>query len=169
MHHGVQCVHARGVNRGKYVDMRVDMFTTRVATRSVMGFAGRRVRRSSTRARRESSTRARRARIAALRDASSARSRALEPGRTGRGRRDRDSTRGARDDGATRARFATARDKMTANDRRRCRRARARFATALTVCACACAIPPNQNGDFQGEIWETLPHALQHSKGHRIP
>ena len=53
---------------GKYVDMRVDMFTTRVATRSVMGFAGRRVRRSSTRARR--------ARIAALRDASSARSRA---------------------------------------------------------------------------------------------
>jgi hypothetical protein len=61
---------------GKYVDMRVDMFTTRVATRSVMGFAGRRVRRSSTRARRESSTRARRARIAALRDASSARSRA---------------------------------------------------------------------------------------------
>ena len=132
---------------GKYVDMRVDMFTTRVATRSVMGFAGRRVRRSSTRARRESSTRARRARIAALRDASSARSRALEPGRTGRGRRDRDSTRGARDDGATRARFATARDKMTANDRRRCRRARARFATALTVCACACAMARVARGD----------------------
>ena len=36
---------------------------------------------------------------------------------------------------------------MTANDRRRCRRARARFATALTVCACACAMARVARGD----------------------